>query len=106
MSNGWICKLNLTPRQTFMLWEALNQTWFSNAEDDQLELLRILRDQLMKHGGKENPELMDKTDEILSGHWMEHRESYMDQGLTKKGFYAVKNKKRDEIQLNAGGQNA
>ena len=57
MSQGWICKLNLTPKQTFMLWEALNQTWFTNAKKEQHELLRILRDQLMKHGGNENPEL-------------------------------------------------
>ena len=99
MSKGWICKLNLTPRQTFMLWEALNQTWYSNAKQEQLELLRILRDQLMKHGGNSNPEVMDVTDEILKAEWLENREEWMDQGLTKKGFYALKNKKREELEI-------
>ena len=99
MSTGWICKLNLTPQQTFMLWEALNSTWFSNAKKEQHELLRILRDQLMKHGGETNADLIENTDEVLHGHWIDHRESYMDKGLTKKGFYALKNKKREELGI-------
>lgn len=99
MNSGWICKLNLTPKQVFMLWEGLNQTWFMNAKKEQHELLRILRDQLMKHGGNANPELIEKTDEVLYSHWMDNRESYMDKGLTKKGFYAVKNKKREELNI-------
>ena len=99
MSVGWICKLNLTPAQTFILWEALNQTCFSNAKKEQLELLRILRDQLMKHGGQSQPEIMDATDEILKSEWLENREKWMDEGLTKKGFYALKNKKREELGI-------
>ena len=99
MSNGWICKLNLTPNQTFMLWEAINGMWFTNMQKEQLEICRILRNELMKHGGLSNPELMDKTDEILKSHWQQHREKYMDEGLTKKGFYALKNKKRQEMGI-------
>ena len=53
----------------------------------------------MKHGGNSNPELIEKTDEVLYGHWMDNRESYMDKGLSKKGFYALKNKKREELGI-------
>lgn len=96
----YFSKLQLTPQQTFLLWEALNATWFSNSMKDQLQLLRVLRAELLSMGScEENHELIEKTDQLLRDEWMSKREGYMDQGLSRKGFYAVKNKKREEMGI-------
>ena len=96
----YFSKLQLTPQQTFLLWEALNATWFSNSMKDQLQLLRVLRAELLSMGScEENHQLIEKSDNVLKGEWMDKREGYMDEGLTKKGFYAVKNAKREEMGI-------
>ena len=96
-SSKYISNLKLTPKQVFMLWESLNSIWFSNAKKDQLQLLRVLRRELMSMS--DNHQVIEKTDDVLCGEWMDNREDYMDEGLSKKGFYAVKSKKREEMQI-------
>jgi len=96
----YISNLKLTPQQVFMLWEALNSTWFVNDKKAQLQLLRIIRRELLSMGScDENHQMIEKTDNVLYGEWMDKREEYMDKGLTQKGFYAVKNNKREEMGI-------
>ncbi len=97
----FITKLNLTPSQTFLVWEAVNNTWFTNAKKEQLQLCRLLRRQLLdiSHGCEDNSKMLDDTDEILKNEWLENRGEFAEHGLTKKGFYAVKNKKREEMGI-------
>jgi hypothetical protein len=97
----YLTKLHLTPSQTFLVWEALNSTWFTNAKKDQLQLCRLLRRQLLDvaTGSEDNAKLVDETDHILKDEWLEKRGEFAEQGLTKKGFYAVKNKKREEMGI-------
>lgn len=96
----YFSNMKLTPQQVFMLWEALNSTWFVNDKKSQLQLLRIVRRELLSMGScDENHQLIEKTDNVLYGEWMDKREQYMDKGLTKRGFYAVKNAKREEMGI-------
>ena len=106
-SNGYINLGQIPCDKAMILWTALNSVhcFHPNALPKQLEMLRELRAKLIAGGiPKED---VDEHDDILAMYWDMHKSKFieMENPVTKKDFYAVRCKHRDEVLANMGDDN-
>lgn len=97
-SNGFINMGQVPYEEAMLHWIALNEVHFTDAEANkaQLQMLRVLRAKLLAGGIPQK--IVDEHDQILVMYWDNHKHAFidMDEPITRKDWYAVKCKRRDE----------